>query len=201
MLRTDDNYQILQPMYPLLIQQFVDDYRLQNGIAVDIGVGPGWLGMELAKITDMRIVFLDISRDSLDLAKKNYEALPVDNEVSFVQADVCEMPLEDDSVDFVMSRGSIWFWERPEEGLRAVHRILKPGCFAVVGGGLGRYIPPSMRERMQKAVQAGLKRRNEKRPSLVELAALVERAGLTGCRVVSDGEHAGGRWIEIEKKK
>lgn len=36
-----DNFARLQPMYPLLIQQFVDDYGLKDGVAVDIGVGPG----------------------------------------------------------------------------------------------------------------------------------------------------------------
>ena len=58
MLKSNANYAQLQPMYPLLIQQFVDDYNLMEGIAMDIGAGPGWLGMELAKITNMKIVFL-----------------------------------------------------------------------------------------------------------------------------------------------
>ncbi|NCC66206.1 MAG: class I SAM-dependent methyltransferase, partial [Spirochaetia bacterium] len=61
MIISTNNYDLLQPMYPLLIQQFVDDYHLKQGIALDIGVGPGWLGLELSKITDMEIVFFDIS--------------------------------------------------------------------------------------------------------------------------------------------
>ncbi|MFQ9702231.1 MAG: hypothetical protein ACLR0U_07670 [Enterocloster clostridioformis] len=33
-------YDIMQPMYPLLIQQFLDDYNLSAGVALDIGTGP-----------------------------------------------------------------------------------------------------------------------------------------------------------------
>ena len=126
MLRSNENYAELKPMYPLLIQQFVDDYDLMHGIALDIGAGPGWLGMELAKITNMKIVFLDISQDALDMAKENFEKLDVDNEVDYIQADVLELPMEDNRFDFIMSRGSIWFWKQPQKALKEIERILKP---------------------------------------------------------------------------
>ena len=42
------SYDIMQPMYPLLIQQFLDDYNLSAGVALDIGTGPGNLAVELA---------------------------------------------------------------------------------------------------------------------------------------------------------
>ncbi len=199
MLRSNNNYELLQPMYPLLIQQFVDDYKLSKGIAVDVGVGPGWLGMELAKITEMEIIFLDISKDSLELAKKNVEKLCIDNTVSFLEANVQKIPMEDNSVDFVMSRGSIWFWEKPEEGLKEIYRILKPGAYAIVGGGLGRYIPESMRKRMQSALKKGLEMRNEKRPGLQEFIEIVKRAELRDYKILTDGENGGGRWVEIHK--
>lgn len=192
------NYGKLQPMYPLLIQQFVDDYHLDKGIAVDVGVGPGWLGMEMAKITDMEIIFLDISKQNLQLAQRNVQDLDIDNTVSFIQADVRKIPLADNSVDFVMSRGSIWFWEKPEEGLREIYRILKPEAYAIVGGGLGRYIPDSMRKRLQKALKEGLEKRKEKRPGLAEFTEIVKRAGLPRYRILDEGL-GGGRWVEMTK--
>lgn len=199
MLKSNNNYSRLQPMYPLLIQQFVDDYNLSKGIAVDIGVGPGWLGMEMAKITDMKIIFLDISQESLDMAKKNFEVLNVDNEVDFVKADVQAIPMEDNFVDFIMSRGSIWFWKEPEKGLQEIYRILKPGGVAIVGGGLGRYLPASMRARLQEALKQGLSQRNEKRPDLEEFKAIVEKAALPNYQILNDGENGSGRWVEIRK--
>lgn len=200
MLKSNANYAQLQPMYPLLIQQFVDDYNLMEGIAMDIGAGPGWLGMELAKITNMKIVFLDISQDALDTAKKNFEMLDVDNEADYIKADIHNLPLESEIADFVMSRGSIWFWEEPQKGLKEIERILKPGGTAIVGGGLGRYIPESMRTRLQGCIRQGLKERMETRPNLEEFRAMVEKAGLDNYRILPDSE-GGGRWVEIKKRK
>lgn len=198
MLRSNENYAELKPMYPLLIQQFVDDYDLMHGIALDIGAGPGWLGMELAKITNMKIVFLDISQDALDMAKENFEKLDVDNEVDYIQADVLELPMEDNRFDFIMSRGSIWFWKQPEKALKEIERILKPGGVAIVGGGLGRYLPPSMRARLQNRIRKGLKERMETRPNIEEFKKIVEKAGLINYKVLSEDE-GGGRWVEIRK--
>ena len=198
MLRSNENYAELKPMYPLLIQQFVDDYDLMHGIALDIGAGPGWLGMELAKITNMKIVFLDISQDALDMAKENFEKLDVDNEVDYIQANVHELPMEDDRFDFIMSRGSIWFWKQPQKALKEIERILKPGGVAIVGGGLGRYLPPSMRARLQNRIRKGLKERMETRPNIEEFKKIVEKAGLINYKVLSEDE-GGGRWVEIRK--
>jgi SAM-dependent methyltransferase len=198
MLRSNENYAELKPMYPLLIQQFVDDYDLMHGIALDIGAGPGWLGMELAKITNMKIVFLDISQGALDMAKENFEKLDVDNEVDYIQADVLELPMEDNRFDFIMSRGSIWFWKQPQKALKEIERILKPGGVAIVGGGLGRYLPPSMRARLQNRIRKGLKERMETRPNIEEFKKIVEKAGLINYKVLSEDE-GGGRWVEIRK--
>lgn len=198
MLRGNDNYAELKPMYPLLIQQFVDDYDLMDGIALDVGAGPGWLGMELAKITNMKIVFLDIDQDALNTAKNNFEELDVDNEVDYILADVHELPMEDDSFDFIMSRGSVWFWKQPEKALKEIERIVKPGGVAIVGGGLGRYLPPTMRARLQNSIRKGLKERMETRPDIEEFKKIVEKAGLINYKVLSEDE-GGGRWVEIRK--
>lgn len=194
-----NNFAKLQPMYPLLIQQFVDDYNLSEGITVDIGVGPGFLGLEMAKITNMKIVFIDISQEALDQAEDTFNSLDLDNEAGFINADVQALPLEDNYADFIMSRGSIWFWGEPEKGLREIHRILKPGGVAVVGGGLGRYLPETMRARLQEILKQGLIERKEKRPSLEEFEAMVRKSSLSNYRIMTDGDTSSGKWVEIRK--
>ena len=61
----DSFYRILQPIYPLLAQQLVDDYGLDKGICIDLGSGPGHVGIEIAKITYMDIYFVDDNEDDL----------------------------------------------------------------------------------------------------------------------------------------
>lgn len=195
----ENGYAKLQPMYPLLIQQFVDDYKLDKGIAVDIGVGPGWLGMELAKITNMDICFFDIDQNSLDLAKENIGKIGIDNKISFVLGDVEDIPLDDNYADFIMSRGSMWFWKNPEKGLSEIQRILKPGGTAIVGGGLGRYIPDTMRNRLLEGRGQHQNIAGFKKPTFQEFCEIAKRANLTNYSIETDGESKSGRWVVIKK--
>lgn len=158
MFKSQPFYSMLQPIYPLLIQQWVDDYNLSVGLALDVGTGPGFLGLELSKITNMELYFIDQSEEAINTARNSFEAIHVDNNAAFISSDVRSLPLKDDFADFIMSRGSIWFWDEPEKGLAEIYRVLKPGGTAVVGGGLGRYIPQSMRERLINANQQQLKK-------------------------------------------
>ncbi len=189
----------LMPIYPLLVQQFVDDYGLDTGIAVDVGTGPGWLGMELAKITHMEITFFDVSEAALEESKQNVAAAQVDNIVSFLQGDVHHMPIRDNFADFVMSRGSLCFWENPSQGLREVERIIKPGGVAIVGGGLGRYVPETMRQRINRSIRDGFRTGARKRPTQAEFAQIVKMAELSDYRIISDGDDWGESWVEIRK--
>ncbi len=199
-------YSMLSPIYPLLVQQFVDDYSLERGIALDIGTGPGFLGTELAKITDMTVYFVDLSEDALRAAKERFDTSETDNEAHFVQADVRALPFENDFADFIMSRGSLWFWEEPEKGLADIYRVLKPGGIAVIGGGLGRYIPQSMRKRLVAANRERMKTSGEKRPCFEDFSrmirsALLDKAGVDSFRLISeDDEGKSGKWVEIHKR-
>ena len=66
------SYDIMQPMYPLLIQQFLDDYNLSAGVALDIGTGPGNLAVELAKVTAMDLILVDIDGEAHRAACLNW---------------------------------------------------------------------------------------------------------------------------------
>jgi len=50
------------------------------------------------------------------------------------------MPLPSESVDLVFSRGSIFFWDDPAQGLQEVYRVLRPGGEAMIGGGRGIWL-------------------------------------------------------------
>ncbi|MFA7621264.1 MAG: class I SAM-dependent methyltransferase [Aminobacteriaceae bacterium] len=206
MYRSRGFYPMLAPIYPLLAQQYVDDYALERGVALDIGTGPGYLGVELAKITDMAIYFVDISEEALDKARELFSSSEADNEARFICADVRALPFTDGFADFIMSRGSLWFWEAPEEGLADIHRVLKPGGVAVVGGGLGRYIPASMRERIVRVNREHRERGGERCPCFRDFANLItpelmERAGVETYRMLmEDPEGHSGKWVEIRKE-
>ncbi|MFR1479967.1 MAG: class I SAM-dependent methyltransferase [Hydrogeniiclostridium mannosilyticum] len=119
-------------MYPLLIQQFLDDYNLSAGVALDIGTGPGNLAVELAKVTAMDLILVDIDGEALRTAQSRLFELGVDNRISTLCADVEKLPLRDNLADFIMCRGSIGFWPVPVQGITEIYRVLKPGGCAIV---------------------------------------------------------------------
>lgn len=194
------SYRSLLPIYPLLAQQCVDDYRLNSGICLDLGTGNGYLGTEIAKITRMCIYFVDIKAEALDFARRTVEEAQIDNEVHLIEADVCKgLPFAGNFADFIISRGSIWFWEDKVKGLAEVHRVLKVGGTALVGGGLGRYVPWSMRARLAGERKNKLEKKGGERPSLEKLERMAIEAGIPSFRVVQDAPGDQGKWVEIHK--
>lgn len=194
-------YSSLYHIYPLLAQQFVDDYDLEKGICFDIGTGNGYLGTEIAKITDMTIYFVDIDPKALDFARQTVQQAGIKNEVHFIEADVCKrIPAVDNFADFIVSRGSLWFWQDKVKGIAEAYRLLKVDGNAVIGGGLGRYTPDSMRKRMIAKRKRKLEKNGGKRLSAKEMKQLAIDANIRSFRIVREyKQQESGGWLEIHK--
>lgn len=185
--------------YPLIAQQFVDDYHLDTGRAIDIGTGPGAMGIELARITNLAIYFVDIDRKMLEVAQQNFKALPLTNNASFIQCDAIDLPFKDNFADFIVSRGSFWFWDDQPQGLQEIYRVLKPGGVGYVGVGLGRYLPDTARERIHQELSAHIKKENYYRPGVDVFTHIVKEAQLPHYTIISEGQN-GCHWVEIRKE-
>jgi hypothetical protein len=100
----------------------------------------------------------------------------------------------------VVSRGSLWFWDDQVKGPQEIYRVLKPGGVAFVGGGLGRYTPPGMRDRLKGKRRAMIKKHGDARfLKGDQLRQLLDETGLGGCRLVSDAEGEPATWVEMLK--
>jgi ubiquinone/menaquinone biosynthesis C-methylase UbiE len=123
------------------------------------------------------------------------------------------MPLVDNTVDLVVSRGSIFFWDDPVAGLREVQRVLKPGGKAYVGGGAGSGYPASaahelIEQRKKKAAGPEAEKWKRfielRRPK--QMREWAEKAGLRDFEVMgrgaisADDQRVGqGVWLMFEK--
>lgn len=194
----------LLPVYPLIAQQIVDDYQVTRGKCLDIGTGYGYLGIELAKITDLEMYFIDLDPEILEMTRKNATEGELPNKTHFVGADVCAIPFDDDFAELIVSRGSLWFWKDQVMALKEIYRVLKPGGVAFIGGGLGRYTPASMRKRLKGKRRQAVQERGEGRfLNGEELRHLLSKTGISEYRIVHDTEDGdseeSGTWIEIRK--
>jgi len=100
---------------------------LQAGTIFDAGCGTGLFTIGLASTDSAwRLVGLDMSAGMLAVARKQADKLRLDN-VSFGQGDVLALPFGDATFDAAVAGGLFPNLNRPDDALRELWRILKPG--------------------------------------------------------------------------
>jgi ubiquinone/menaquinone biosynthesis C-methylase UbiE len=161
---------------------------ITSGLALEVGPGPGYLGLEwLKKTTGTRLNGLDISEDMLALARKNTAEYGLSNRVEYIAGDARKMPFEDRHFDAVFTNGSLHEWAHPEEILNEIYRVLKPG---------GKYVISDLRRDMiapikwflwvmtsQKEMRRGLITSINAAYTLPEIGAMLNRTKLSGWQV------------------
>ena len=104
------------------------------------------------------------------------------------------IPLRD-SFDMVISRGAFFFLTPAI--IREAHRLLKPGAYALLGGGYG---PTTPQKEIQKIAEES-KRLNyelgKKWLSRADLDQMVKAAGLEECSEIIE---EGGLWLLMKKQ-
>ncbi len=97
-----------------------------SGIVLDLGCGTGNYTVELFK-RSFKVIGCDVSKEMLRIAKNK---LP---EVVLIRANAYKLPFKKDSFDIVLSITMFEFIKNPEEILKEVYRILKPGGKFILG--------------------------------------------------------------------
>ncbi|MDD3141235.1 MAG: class I SAM-dependent methyltransferase [Lachnospiraceae bacterium] len=90
-------------------------------IAADIGAGTGFITEGLLK-KNIKVVAIDQSREMLDCLEKKYNA---EGELICIQGDGNQLPLEDNSVDYVFANMYLHHVTDPMVAIKEMYRILK----------------------------------------------------------------------------
>lgn len=132
--------------------------RVQSGRILEIGPGPGYISIEVAKLLSRaETVGLDVSRTMVEIATRNAVDAGVDDRVAFQLGNASQMPFPARSFDFVVSSGSLHHWKEPIRIFDEVHRVLKGGGEAFVGD-LRRDAPEKFRDEMAAGIDSRLMR-------------------------------------------
>jgi ubiquinone/menaquinone biosynthesis C-methylase UbiE len=106
---------------------------VKAGQILDVGSGPGHLVIELARrLPQTKIVGLDVSPSMIEMAEKNITEAGVRDKVAFRQGDAAMLPFSGSVFDFVVSSWSLHLWGDPARVFAEIHRVLRPGCCALV---------------------------------------------------------------------
>jgi ubiquinone/menaquinone biosynthesis C-methylase UbiE len=191
--------EVFAPVYPVLAEQIISRTGITRGGCLDIGCGGGYLGLALAQITDLETILFDESQDMLNLAQGYISQNGLDSRVKTLLGDVHDMPLEDESVNLVVSRGSMFFWENRVQAFREVYRVLAVGGAGMIGGGFGN--AELLREieiKMLKKDPEWKEKRQQRigQTKVEEYRKELEQAGISSFEITRD---EAGLWITISK--
>lgn len=101
---------------------------ITQGAALEIGPGPGYVGLEWLKYTaGTTLTGCEISRDMIRQAEINAAGYGLQGRVCYVQGNAMDMPFEAGRFDAVFSNGSLHEWEDPVKVFDEIARVLKPG--------------------------------------------------------------------------
>jgi ubiquinone/menaquinone biosynthesis C-methylase UbiE len=164
---------------------------IDHGLALEIGPGPGYLGLEWLKRTrDTQLRAAELSADMIPIAEANAREYGLAERVRYVQANAQQLPFDDGAFDAVFTNGSLHEWSAPGQIFGEIRRALKPG---------GRFFVSDLRRDMRLPVRwflYSLAKPKEIRPGLIaslnaaytaaEAETLVTRSGLRVTRATSN---------------
>jgi SAM-dependent methyltransferase len=182
---------------------------------VDLGSGAGGLGLTLLEeLPEGIMVLMDPDGQVLCRALESARDRGLSVRAVAIVGSAESIPLPDESVDVVVSRGSFYFWRDRAQGLREVWRILRPGGRAMIGGGLGsRYPQWARQEFIRRKREAATAKGPEAAREFTEARSpetfrrLAIEAGLPSFEVVGEGSLGAddpntgiGIWLRLTKE-
>jgi len=112
---------MLQPTYKHIAQTLPLE---NNGILLDIGTGPGFLALLIArKYPNLKIIGIDLSKTMIKIANKNKKDLPI---LEFKVMDGKKLEFSENSIDYIISTFALHHWRKPLEVFKEIYRVLKP---------------------------------------------------------------------------
>jgi ubiquinone/menaquinone biosynthesis C-methylase UbiE len=102
---------------------------ITHGLALEIGPGPGYLGLEWLKKTEgTMLLAVEISPEMTKIAERNAREYGLEGRVKYVKGDAHQIPFDDNTFDGVFTNGSLHEWSQPIRVFDEVYRVLKPGA-------------------------------------------------------------------------
>ncbi|HEY2526741.1 MAG TPA: class I SAM-dependent methyltransferase [Xanthobacteraceae bacterium] len=97
---------------------------------LEIAPGPGYLAIELVKLTGCRVTGLDISHTFVEIAAENVRRAGLC--IDFQEGNAADLPFPAGQFDFIVCRAAFKNFARPLEVLNEMHRVLRPRGTALI---------------------------------------------------------------------
>lgn len=117
--------QVNAPLFDLTLQTM----NLNEGESIlEIGFGSGSFFDKVFRQNDQLKIFgLDYSQEMVAAAQRHNQHAIDANKLTLKQGSSDETPFADQSFDKVYCNMVVYFWDQPEDHLKEIQRVLKPG--------------------------------------------------------------------------
>jgi ubiquinone/menaquinone biosynthesis C-methylase UbiE len=122
------NNQFRQEEYRQLARRVVDLGIPPGGKVLDIGTGPGFVAIEIARLlqgTGAQVVGLDMSPAMLTLAAENAARAGLNGTLTWREGDAQVLPFAPGEFDVVVSNDSLHHWADPLPIFNEIARVVK----------------------------------------------------------------------------
>ena len=103
-------------------------YPIEGKTVLDVGCGPGYYAVALARLGARKVLGVDISPAMIELAKEHAKAAKVDNLCEFIVADFTRFPVAE-KFDYAIAQGFMDYIANPKEIIDKILSATKSKAF------------------------------------------------------------------------
>jgi len=188
----------------LLPLKVIADAGINHGTVLDVGAGPGYLGLEWLKSADVRpdseLVAIDLNRNMARIAEANSEDYRIKNHYSVIQGNAEMMPFCRNTFNGVFSAYSLHEWRDPVTVISETDRVLKRKSSAVIidlKRNLPEYLIRREKELMRKESHKNFEASVKAAYTPDEIYNIMDEAGISAYQKGEDSFNLKISWTKI----
>jgi len=194
--RLEEINRLWEPIRPYLARQVEAIYGRRDGRILEIGPFSGLIFALAQQNIGQSFLVATFPQEAVRLCRQEAQELGLEDKVRIIESDSSLTGVPDDSVDLAIFRGALFFPSLFKVDFGAIHRKLKTGGIAFVGGGFGKYTPPEIISHIGKRseeLNAGM---GKVRIAVESVLNQLRASNLEAkAEIITDG----GLWIVIKK--
>ncbi|MGB9858776.1 MAG: methyltransferase domain-containing protein [Moorellaceae bacterium] len=187
--------ELWMPVYPYLARHVQE--ILPPGVKEILELGPfsGGITWALAEVWPYAFFTIGEERQEVrDWLEEESQKRGLLNRVSLVNTPLKPLAFPDERFEAVIFRGAFFFLE--VEVLKEIYRILKRGGRGFVGGGFGKFTPPTVIKSIAEESRRLNYQLGKRWLAVEEVRDIILAAGLApSCQICTEG----GLWVIVEK--
>ena len=139
-----------EPVYPYLTQHIQELYGRQDGSILEIGPFSGVIFTLKRKNVGNSFLIAAFPPKMANYFRREAKVQGVEDKIKVIESNDSLSGIEENTIDLAIFRGAFFFPSLGEANLSQIHRVLKPGGFAFIGGGFGKHTPDAVIKDIRK---------------------------------------------------